>query len=148
MGGSGDTLSNVGGRALNIVNSLLAARSGNLGQTIMAQQLAQQNPQIRASLANSPFAAGILGIGGDQGMVPGQPRAPFLSAAGNEQVTGWVPSLPPLSPQAQQFQDAITAATGGGSQAFEPTLTMDSTGKQVISLKPKHTFDFNQLPSI
>src|SRR5262245_44481641 len=74
-----NTLKNVAGYGVGTLAALDTIKSGGLGSYLMNRQRLMSDPGFRASLAGSPFAAGVFGVSGDTGPAP---AAPGLPAAG------------------------------------------------------------------
>lgn len=98
-----NTLKQVGGGVLSGIDLAMAARRGSLAQNLIARQTALADPEIRASLTNSPATSMFLGVGGDTMPQYGMdPNVPFL-----DRQTGstFIPRLPPATPEQQYKQN-------------------------------------------
>jgi len=135
-----NSLKNVAGYGVGTLAALDTIKSGGLGSYLMNRQRLMSDPGFRASLAGSPFMAGVFGVSGDTGPMP---AAPGLPAAGGgvvqpegfvgppapaQQVAPpglnvpgympgtprqWAPNLPPYDPeQALKQQGLATIAQG------------------------------------
>lgn len=106
MAGLGDTLAQGAGGAVNVLDLIQSIRSGQLGQTLMKRQLLTQDPSFRDSIANSPFFAGMLGLGGQQAPQPvDMPQIDGLpSPSAPARTMQFRTNLPPLGPVGQLEQ--------------------------------------------
>ncbi len=77
-----DTFENVAGRGVGLLAALTTIKSGGLGSYLMNRQRMMGDPSFRASLAGSPFAAGVFGVGGETGPAPAAPGQFPATAAG------------------------------------------------------------------
>ena len=139
-----NTIKNVAGYGVGTLAALDTIKSGGLGSYLMNRQRLMGDPGFRASLAGSPFAAGIFGVSGDTGPAPAAPgalptagaaaqppdfvgppppaqqvAAPGLNVPGYMPGTArqWQPNLPPYEPKtALEQQGLATAQIGIGSQ--------------------------------
>src|SRR5262252_2868345 len=71
-----DTLKNVAGYGVGTLAALTTIKSGGLGNYLMNRQRMLQDPNFRASLEGSPFAAGVFGVSGSRGAAPALPQLP------------------------------------------------------------------------
>src|SRR5215475_14239404 len=68
-----NTLKNVAGYGVGTLAALDTIKSGGLGSYLMNRQRLMGDPSFRASLAGSPFAAGVFGVSGETGPAPAPP---------------------------------------------------------------------------
>jgi Transglycosylase SLT domain/N-acetylmuramoyl-L-alanine amidase len=154
MGGdAGSMLGNVAGRVLGVLSALPSRGGGfsNLANYMAARQRAMSDPNARAAL--TPFGAGFYQIGG--GMRPELAPTPEVAApaefmgptiptaAGPAAVaalprTRWMPSLPPLAPEAALKEEAQRRTIAG---LQSPDVITRARAKQDagIPLAPEET---------
>src|SRR5262245_41110103 len=100
-----DSLMNVAGRGVGVLAALTTLKQpGGLANYMLQRQRALADPGIRATFAESPFAAGTFQVGGETyapHVMPTAAPADFLQAgqpiAGPRNV--WLPHLAPLTPE-------------------------------------------------
>src|SRR5215813_5837114 len=78
----GNTLKNVAGYGVGTLAALDTIKSGGLGSYLMNRQRLMGDPGFRASLAGSPFMAGVFGVSGETGPAPAAPGALPATGAG------------------------------------------------------------------
>lgn len=62
--GTFDAVKNVAGGVFGVLDLAMAARNGNLANSVIGRQIALSDPAVRASLQGASFASGVLGVGG------------------------------------------------------------------------------------
>jgi hypothetical protein len=77
-----DDLKNVAGYGVGTLAALTTIKSGGLGAYLMNRQRMMSDPGFRATLAGSPFAAGVFGVSGERGPAPAAPGQLPATAAG------------------------------------------------------------------
>jgi hypothetical protein len=124
-----NTLANVAGRGVGVLAALDSIKSGGLGSYLIQREKAIADPDIRANLIGSPFAAGMLQVSGDTAparvATPDDfvgPPSPAPAVAGPSDIAylapsapdrRWTPNLPPLS-TAEQVKQATEQGTLSG----------------------------------
>jgi hypothetical protein len=124
-----NTLANVAGRGVGVLAALDSIKSGGLGSYLIQREKAIADPDIRANLIGSPFAAGMLQVSGDTARPPVAtpadfvgPPTPAAAVAGPSDIAylapsapdrRWTPNLPPLS-TAEQVKQATEQGTLSG----------------------------------
>lgn len=124
-----NTLANVAGRGVGVLAALDSIKSGGLGSYLIQREKAIADPDIRANLIGSPFAAGMLQVSGDTRAAPVAtpadfvgPPTPAAAVAGPSDIAylapsapdrRWTPNLPPLS-TAEQVKQATEQGTLSG----------------------------------
>jgi hypothetical protein len=79
---AGDTLKQVAGYGVGTLAALTTIKSGGLGSYLMNRQRLMSDPGFRASMAGSPFMAGVFGVSGERGPAPAAPGQLPATAAG------------------------------------------------------------------
>lgn len=112
----GDALSGLQGglgRAVGILGALTSVKQGGLANYLMSRQRMLADPAFRATLVNSPFSAGVFGVGGGAAPAGALPGSEFA----NVPAGAWLPHLAPLGPeqflktqQLQTVQAGLTSA--------------------------------------
>lgn len=99
MGSLGDSLAKGGGSILNVIDTIVAARQGQLGPRSIQRGAALQDPSFRSSVETSPFLAGLFGLSGGQQAVdmPSSDGMPSPSAPEQQ----FRAQLPPLGEAGQ-----------------------------------------------
>src|SRR5215475_6445670 len=91
-----NTFANIAGRGIGVLAALDTIKSGGLGTYLMNRQRMMGDPGFRASLAGSPFSAGIFGVSGQTGPAPAAPGAlPAAGGGGVVQPSDFVGPPPP-----------------------------------------------------
>jgi hypothetical protein len=124
-----NTLANVAGRGVGVLAALDSIKSGGLGSYLIQREKAIADPDIRANLIGSPFAAGMLQVSGDTARPPVAtpadfvgPPTPAAAVAGPSDIAylapsapdrRWTPNPPPLS-TAEQVKQATEQGTLSG----------------------------------
>lgn len=136
MGAAGDTLSNIGGGALGTLALLDAAHSGNLFSVLAQRQKLLGDPQFRASLQDSPFAAGQFGVFGGRGPVPVETTGVMAPGSPPATQQAWIPNLPALPPGVEAVNAAMQAAQQNPAD-YDTSISMDAEGRPAIIMRPK-----------
>jgi soluble lytic murein transglycosylase-like protein len=101
-----DDLKNVAGYGVGTLAALTTIKSGGLGAYLMNRQRMMSDPGFRATLAGSPFAAGVFGVSGATGPAPAAPGLPAAATGGVAQPADMVGLPPPGVPVAAPGQAA------------------------------------------
>jgi len=76
-----NTIKNVAGYGVGTLAALDTIKGGGLGSYLMNRQRLMSDPGFRATLAGSPFMAGVFGVSGDTGPAPAAPGLPAPTGA-------------------------------------------------------------------
>src|SRR5262245_33461725 len=115
-----DTLKNVAGYGVGTLAALTTIKSGGLGSYLMNRQRLLQDPNFRASLEGSPFAAGVFGVSGERGPAPAPPGTlPQAAPAGGVVQPAEFVGPPPPGVQVAQ-PGALPAPTAQNVPGYEP----------------------------
>jgi len=128
----GNALKNVAGYGVGTLAALTTIKGGGLGPYLMNRQRLMSDPGFRASLAGSPFAAGVFGVSGETGPAPAAPSFP-APGGGVAQPSDFVGPPAPgqvVAPPAQTAAGQLPAPTAfnvpgympGGGRAWMPSL--------------------------
>src|SRR5262245_16023487 len=90
-----NSFANIAGRGIGVLAALDTIKSGGLGSYLMNRQRLMGDPGFRASLAGSPFSAGIFGVSGQTGPAPAAPGALPAVGGGVVQPSDFVGPPPP-----------------------------------------------------
>src|SRR5215813_1761185 len=116
----GNTLKNVAGYGVGTLAALDTIKSGGLGSYLMNRQRLMGDPGFRASLAGSPFAAGVFGVSGERGPAPAAPGAlPATGAGGGVVQPAEFVGPPPPGVQVAQ-PGALPAPTAQNVPGYMP----------------------------
>src|SRR5215475_1271374 len=129
---AGNTLKNIAGYGVGTLAALTTIKGGGLGPYLMNRQRLMSDPGFRASLAGSPFAAGVFGVSGETGPAPAAPSFP-APGGGVAQPSDFVGPPAPgqvVAPPAQAAQGQLPAPTAfnvpgympGGGRAWMPSF--------------------------
>jgi len=121
-----NSFANIAGRGIGVLAALDTIKSGGLGSYLMNRQRLMGDPGFRASLAGSPFSAGIFGVSGTTGPAPAPPGAlPATGAGGVVQPAEMVGPPPPgVQVAAPGELPAVTAYNVPGYMPGQPRAWM------------------------
>jgi hypothetical protein len=119
-----NTFENIAGRGVGLLAALTTIKSGGLGSYLMNRQRMMGDPSFRASLAGSPFAAGVFGVGGETGPAPAAP--------------GQLPAPAGTAPVAQPgpYASGYVFPSAPGQQVAQPGTLPEPTAQNVPGYLP------------
>jgi hypothetical protein len=125
-----NTFENIAGRGVGLLAALTTIKSGGLGSYLMNRQRMMGDPSFRASLAGSPFAAGVFGVGGETGPAPAAPALPAAAGGGGVVQPGDFMGQPPPGVQVappgtlpEPTAQNVPGYLPGEARAWMPHLT-------------------------
>jgi hypothetical protein len=132
-----DDLKNVAGYGVGTLAALTTIKSGGLGAYLMNRQRMMSDPGFRASLAGSPFAAGVFGVSGETGPVPAAPGQLPATAAGGG-VAAPLPTPAGTAPVVQPgpYASGYVFPSAPGQQVAQPGTLPEPTAQNVPGYMP------------
>jgi hypothetical protein len=110
-------IANIAGRGLGVLAALNSVKQGGLANYFMNRQRMLADPGFRATLAGSPFTAGVFEVGGHTGPAPALPQLP---AAGGVAQPGDYNFLGPPAPGQQVAQPQLPTPTAQNVPGYMP----------------------------
>jgi hypothetical protein len=131
-----DDLKNVAGYGVGTLAALTTIKSGGLGSYLMNRQRLMSDPGFRASLAGSPFAAGVFGVSGETGPAPAAPSFPATAAGGGAAAP--LPTPAGAAPVAQPgpYASGYVFPSAPGQQVAQPGTLPEPTAQNVPGYMP------------